>query len=534
MELSRRNFLAGSALAAAAAAASLTGCAPSANTNGTSEASDTASNEKASVDSWVNTAPANIDRTVDVDLVVVGTGFSGSCCMLRAVEHGLKVIAIDKETMTGGATNYNVDTVFALGDAEHERLGQAPVDPAEYVHDELDRGQYRNDGARWWSMIKASPDYIEWLKSYGLEFVTMQSGGMSLPFFKQFPLQFAPGTGGGKVATDTLCAAAREKGVEIMLNTKAVSLIQSADGVVTGLYAESADEGAIQINAKAVVLATGGFGSAPELWEKAGWDTDNIEGAGAPHTTGDGYYMSRAAGGMEGIGDAAPSGFNFIPAFPGRTWNDTYNGNFGWPLMAKRIEVNQDAVRFYDENTTLLVDPLRHPLVTLNNIASYLIFDDAIFSEQFGAQENSAGILEQALADESGTFFKCDTAAEAAEHFGLDAERLKETIDSYNAMCENGVDTEYMKAAPFLQKLKAPFYIGKYKTALSNYHGGVHTSSNMEVLTPTHEAISGLYAIGVDGSTLYRNFYTFGGGAMGHNIYSGHRAADAIAARLKS
>ena len=533
MELTRRNFITGSALAAAAvAASSLAGCAPASEPNSGDLAATGNAPEEASP--WVNAAPATIDKTLDVDVVVVGTGFSGSCCLLRAVEHGLNAVAIDKETMTGGATNYDVDTVFALGDAEHERLGQVAPDAAEYVHDELDRGQYRNDGARWWAMIKASPDYIEWLKGYGLEFITMQSGGMTLPFFKQFPLMFAPGAGGGKIATDTLCAAAKEKGAEIYLNTKAVSLIQDADGMVTGLYAESADEGTMQINAKAVVLATGGFGSAPELWEKAGWDVDDTEGFGAPHTTGDGYYMARAAGGMEGIADGAPSGFNFIPAFSGRAWNDTYNGNFGWPLMAKRIEVNQDAVRFYDENTTLLVDPLRHMLTTTNNTATYMLFDDAIFNEQFGAQEGSADMLASALADGSGTFFQCKDAAEAAEHFGLDADQLKKTIDGYNAACEAGVDTDFMKPAPFLQRLESPFYIGKFKTAISNYHGGVHTSSSMEVLTPAREAIPGLYAIGVDGSTLYRNFYTFGGGAMGHNIYSGHKAADVIAERLKA
>jgi fumarate reductase flavoprotein subunit len=157
-----------------------------------------------------------------------------------------------------------------------------------------------------------------------------------------------------------------------------------------------------------------------------------------------------------------------------------------------------------------------------------------MFNESFGYLPDSTDALESALSDDENAFFSCKTAAEAAEKFGLDADTLQNTIDDYNAMCDAGVDTRYMKTPIFLQKLSIPFYIGKYIIGMSVYMGGIHTSSDMEVLTPQLEPIPGLYSIGLDSCTLYKNFYTFGGGAMGYNCYSGRKAADVIAARLKA
>lgn len=529
--ITRRGFLGAAAATGALAALGLAGCAPQSATSASGKGEAGGGEAQ-----WVNAKPGSIDKTIDTDVVIVGGGMSGTCCMLKAAENGLRVTLVDKIGKTGGATNYNVDTMFAMGDAEHARLRiESTVSPVEYVQAELEHGQYRNDGDRWWDVIDASPEYVEWMKSYGLEFTAMETGGLTLPFFKLAPLMFAPGEGGGKIATDTLSAAAQELGAEIMLNTEVTSLIQGEDGAVTGLYATSEEAGNVQINAAAVVLATGGFGSNPKLWKKAGMNADNMTLCGVDANQGDGYQMAVAAGGMDGIFDSAPMGQNLIPAFPGRVWNDPVNGNFGLPLMAKRIEVNQDAKRFMNEDYTLMGDPLGHPLATMNNAASYVMFDQAMWDEQFAMYGDAASqLMEAALSAGDGTFFKCDTVAECAESMGLDAQTLEATVNDYNAMCDSAADTRYGKAPMFLQKLEAPFYIGKYQTGITVYMGGIHTSSNMEVVDIERNPIPGLYAIGVDGCSMYRNFYTFGGGAMGHNVYSGRKAADVIAAKVKA
>ena len=524
--ISRRSFLKGSIATGALTALGAGGFFPT-----IALAEEVTGEEKA----WINAKPDKIDKNIDTDVVIVGGGMSGTCCMLKAAENGLNVTLIDKIAFTGGATNYNVDTMFAMGDSEHERLGlECTVSPAEYVKTELEHGQYRNDGACWWNVINDSPAYIEWFKSYGIEFVPMDTGGLELPFFKLTPLMFAPGEGGGKIAIDILTAAAVEKGAQVFLNTEALSLIQGEDGSITGLYAKSKDEGYLQINAKAVVLATGGFGSNPELWKKAGYNADEMVKCGTTTNLGDGYMMALAAGGMDGIVDSAPLGQNLIPAFPGRVWNDPVNGNFGLPMMAKRVEVNQDAKRYMNEDWTLMTDPLGHPLTVMNNKASYVLFDQRIFDEQFAMYGEFAGqLLGAALSAGDGTFFKCESVAECAEKMGLDVETLEATMEEYNEMCEVGADTRYGKLPMFLQKLEAPFYIGKYQIGITVFMGGVHANSNMEVVNLNRDPIPGLYAIGVDSNPMYRNFYTFGGGAMGYNAYSGRKAADVIAKQIK-
>ncbi len=523
--ISRRSFLKGTAAVSALTALQFAGLALYAS----------AETEKELEKKWVNEAPESIDKIIETDVVIIGCGMSGTCCALKASENGLNVTIIDKLSFTGGATNYNVDTIFAMGDAEHKRLGtETNITPAEFVKTELEHGQYRNDGSCWWNVIDDSPEYVEWFKSYGLEFVATDTGGLELPFFKMFPLMFAPGEGGGKVATDTLIKAAKDKGTQVLLNTEALSLIQTDDGTVTGLYAKSKTDGYLQINAKAVVLATGGFGSNPELWRKAGFNADNMVRCGTTTNLGDGYNMALAAGGMDGIFDSAPLGQNLIPAFPGRVWNDPINGNFGFPLMAKRIEVNQDAKRFMNEDWTLNIDPLGHPLSTMNNKASFVIFDQVIFDEQFAMYGDFAQQqLEGALADESGTFFKCDSIADCADKMGLDAETLEKTINEYNSMCDAGDDKRFGKLPIFLQKLQAPYYIGKYQIGITVFAGGIHANADMQVVNINREPIAGLYSIGVDSNPMYRNFYTFSGCAMGYNAYSGRKAADVLAKRIK-
>ncbi len=538
--VSRRGFLMGATAAGVAATLGLAGCGPQSSSpdNETADALP-ATDEK---NAFVNNAPGDITETRDVDVVIIGAGGSGVACALQAVDNGLDVLVIDKQSGVGGATLGGIDWIFAINTKYHKEVGLDVFTANQVVAHELANSQYRADGARWLKFVRQSTANIDWIEENGgvinsymnIDPVVQATTAINVQSdFQLPPLNIEGGANAGCVTP--LSEAAQAKGAQFLFNTEATSLIQNDDGAVCGLYATT-KEGAIQVNAKAVVLATGGFSANDELLAKAGWDIDQVVPCNMGVETGTGYQFALAAGAQDHIGDAAPMAQWVIEAFPGRTWNDPVTGDNGFTLMAKQILVNQNGIRFMNEAAPLS-NPIMQVLPTKNNQATYTLFDDAIWNEHFkdveGADEQLANALEQ---NNGESFYRCETIAECAEKFGLDATRLQETVDAYNAQCEAGIDEDFLKDVSCLQKISAPFYIGRIKAGMQVYVGGLQTSDRYEVLDEAYEPIAGLYATGVDGCPLYKSMYTVtvGSGTFAHSIYSGRVAADAIAESLRA
>lgn len=119
MELTRRNFLGGAALAGVAAAVGMTGCSASSNKTSTDNAAD-------------DKAPQhNPVRTEECDIVVVGSGTAGTCATLRAAEKGAKVLCIEKNSGLMGTSAF-AEGFTGVGSSFQEKQGIS-VDPAAVV-----------------------------------------------------------------------------------------------------------------------------------------------------------------------------------------------------------------------------------------------------------------------------------------------------------------------------------------------------------------------------------------------------------------
>ena len=109
-----------------------------------------------------------------------------------------------------------------------------------------------------------------------------------------------------------------------------------------------------------------------------------------------------------------------------------------------------------------------------------------------------------------------------------DPEKLMETVDEYNDMCESR-DTQFYKPARFMKAIqKGPFYAGKFRPGGYGTLGGIKINENGEVLDTNWDKIPGLYAAGTDTCAIYGDSYMFllPGNTMGYCLNTGRFAGE--------
>jgi fumarate reductase flavoprotein subunit len=519
-ELSRRNFIKGAAVAGASAIAlSAVACSPAP----TKENPDpTAGGEVAPT--------RTIVETIDTDVLVAGVGIAGLVAAVQAGENGLKVLAIEKQGLIGGNGQFT-EGVFAVDSPLQKERG-IEVDRSFIMHKEIQVSQYITSGEQWTTFLDNSGPNIQWLLDQGCLFSDVSDGeGVA-----EYPvIHFWQNKKAAEAAFPFLTAKAEEYGVEIRTSTPFTGLIVK-NGTVTGAYAKNDANEDIQINAKAVILATGSFSGDEEYLLQRGWSLDGVDLTGNNYTA-DGI---RAA-----IDEAGAKSF-----VPYATFNATNNvGDFYYQDMftyhalsnpGDVLFVNENAARFIYE-TYAQENYMVQCAPNLTQKRVYSIFDRTTI-EKWAGDDSLFPIegytpMDLAAIDASDdpALSVADSLDNLAAKAGLDAALLKATVDRYNENCDLGVDRDFGKEPEHLLPIKnPPFYAAKITAAPGVMIGGVETNIHSQVIDIHRNAIPGLYAVGVDGCVLYRNIYTFDtacAGANANNINSARVAANHIAGK---
>ena len=465
-------------------------------------------------------APDAIVETVDTEILVIGAGCGGLACAVQGALNGSKVLLLEKAPSTGGNANVS-EGMFALGTDRQKELG-IELSVPEIINHEMEFAQFRVDGLLWRDFVENSVENYEWCKEQGVEFsgVVNAYGGLydTMHWFKD---------GLGAVGyVPQMTARAEELGVEIRCSTPAYKLIQDETGAVVGAYAKNPDGNDIQINAKATVIATGGWGCNEELISRMGFDTTDWMQCGVDYHDGDGYLMA-----MEMLPFASQLALNYIPALPRQTFTHPYNGIAGISSgLHPVVWVNEEGKRFANECVWKKCI-MYQALPAREQKAHYTIFDSAIWHAVTAEVEGADAELEEALATNTpASIWVADTIEGLAEATGLDPVALKETIDEYNGWCEAGVgDQIFGKAAEDMAPISTPpFYIARTRLNFVTNFGGIGTNRKREVVDTEGNVIAGLYAAGLDGDMRYRNAYPIncGGTTFAGFLYNGRKAAD--------
>lgn len=541
--ISRRSFIAGAAGAAAAgAAASAAGAAlaSEAATGGAAEESAPAYTRAGWKFPATTYTAADASQAYDCDIAVLGAGAAGTCAALRAAELGASVVWVERESTTGGSAQFS-EGIFGMGTRYQEEQG-VEVTEQEVFETTMTYSHYRARPKLVRSFIEKSGSTVDWFEDHGVTFHDVLSVVATNPdSLRTWHLY----DGYGAAAFGTLAQAAVDAGAQLLLETTASNLLFDEDGKVAGVACVASDGSVVAVNAKAVVVCTGGYGENEEMKREFlsdRWDLSRLVSIGSQSHFGEGINMCVAAG-------ARPYNVGVINTHCAWDKEIGMTSNLYAVQQEPFLWVNKDGKRFVNERA-VCVDPalqgnahsyqpemLARTIIdqdTFDTLKEGIPFPLGAFFPAGTKLDDLDECFEEGI--EMGIAAKADTIEELAEQMGMDASVLSATVEKYNEACDAGFDPEFFKAADMLIPVKnPPFYaVMTDSYSFTSTIGGVLINENAQALDEDNEPIPGLYVCGCDASGLYGDSYEFvlSGSTIGFAANTGIIAVEHAAANL--
>ena len=479
------------------------------------------------------------DSTVDADVVVVGAGGVGMTAAITAAGEGKSVVILESQSMVGGnsvratggmnagktvyqdenefgesagvektlktaAEKYaDNETITALAKTVSEQWAAYQANPTGYFDSvelmELDTmigGKGINDPALVETLCANSADAIDWLDEHGITLHNVSSfGGASVKRIHRPVNAEGKTVSVGSYMIPLLQENCEKAGVKMMLDTTATEILTDANGAAVGVKATGASGETVTVNAKAVVLATGGFGANLDMVVKYKPELKGFMTTNAPGIQGQGIEMAQAIG-------AATVDMDQIQIHP------TVEANTA-ALITEGLRgdgavlINAEGKRFIDEVGTR--DVVSAAEIAQTGSYSWLVVDQAMV--------DASSVIQGYI--KKGYTVTGETYEELGKAMGVDAAAFAETMDKWNGYVEAKNDPDFGRTS-FANPLNtAPYYAVKVTAGVHHTMGGLKINANTEVLNEKGEVIPGLFAAG-----------EVTGGVHGANRLGGNAVAD--------
>ena len=479
------------------------------------------------------------DSTVDADVVVVGAGGAGMTAAITAAGEGKSVVILESQSMVGGnsvratggmnagktvyqdenefgesagvektlktaAEKYaDNETITALAKTVSEQWAAYQANPTGYFDSvelmELDTmigGKGINDPDLVETLCANSADAIDWLDEHGITLHNVSSfGGASVKRIHRPVNAEGKTVSVGSYMIPLLQENCEKAGVKMMLDTTATEILTDANGAAVGVKATGASGETVTVNAKAVVLATGGFGANLDMVVKYKPELKGFMTTNAPGIQGQGIEMAQAIG-------AATVDMDQIQIHP------TVEANTA-ALITEGLRgdgailINEEGQRFIDEVGTR--DVVSAAEIAQTGSYSWLVVDQAMADASSVIQ----GYIKKGYTVTGATY------EELGKAMGVDAAAFAETMEKWNGYVEAKNDPDFGRTS-FANPLNtAPYYAVKVTAGVHHTMGGLKINANTEVLNEKGEVIPGLFAAG-----------EVTGGVHGANRLGGNAVAD--------
>ena len=460
------------------------------------------------------------DSTIDADIAIVGAGGAGMTAAITAAAEGKSVVILESQPMVGGnsvratggmnagktvyqdenefaegagvektlktaAEKYaDNETITALAKTVSEQWAAYQADPKGYFDSvelmELDTmigGKGVNDPALVETLCSNSADAIDWLGEQGITLNSVSSaGGASVKRIHRPVNEEGKVVSVGAYMVPLLEEDCQKAGVQIMVNTTATEILTDDNGAAVGIKATGASGETITINAKAVILTSGGFGANMEMVTEYKPELKGFMTTNAPGILGQGIKMAQAIG-------ADTVDMDQIQIHPTVQYDSA-------SLITEGLRgdgavlINSEGKRFIDEVGTR--DVVSAAEIAQPGSYSWLIIDQKMVDDSSVIQ----GYIKK------GYTFEGKTYEELAEQIGVDGAALAETMNTWNGYVEAKNDPDFGRTS-FADKLDtAPYYAIKVTAGVHHTMGGLKINTNTEVLNENGEIIPGLFAAG--------------------------------------
>lgn len=438
---------------------------------------DTAALAKADKAEPAYEAPA----VTDADVIVLGAGGAGLSAAVTAAAAGKSVIVLEKLPSIGGNTQISGGGMAAPCNWLMEAEG-IEDSPELFEQDVMAGGDNIADPDLVHTLAFGALESAEWLRDeHNVEFTHLSFfGGHSVK------RSLVPEGESGAAITWPLKGDAEKADVQIYTAMRATEFVTGDDGSVVAVKAVNPAGDEYEFTGKAFVLATGGFGGNLEMRMKYDADLDeNVKSTDTVATTGDGIVMAEDLG-------VDLVGMEWIQTYP---TCDPVTGALLYicdmRLMDRGILVNEEGVRFVEELDRR--DVISNAIKEQTGNYAYLLWDQTGV-EETALFDNHPG--EVKMCTEYGTLFEGNTLEEVAEAAGVDAEALVATVEHWNEMCETGEDVDFNYRSTMNTFGKAPFYLQRVVPAVHHTMGGVHITTDAQVVKTDGEMVPNLFAAG--------------------------------------
>lgn len=457
--------------------------------------------------------------TYEADVVIVGAGGAGMTAAMTAADAGKKVVIVESQAMVGGnsvratggmnaaktvyqdenefgesagvekvlktaAEKYaDNETITALAQTVSEQWAAYQADPKGYFDSvelmELDTmvgGKGINNPELVKTLCEGTAPAIDWLDQNGMALHNVSSfGGASVKRIHRPTNEEGKVVSVGSYLIPLMEKNCKDRGIDIVLNTT-VDTILTKDGAAVGVSGKGGDGNSVVVNAKSVVLTTGGFGANLEMVTKykpelAGFMTTNAAGI-----QGQGIEMATAIGADTVDMDQ----IQIHPTVEANTASLITEGLRG----DGAILVNADGARFTDEVGTR--DVVSAAEIAQPGSYAWLIVDQAMAD----ASNVIQGYIKKG-------FTKTGETPEAlAKEMEVDPTAFAATLEAWNVCVEAKSDPDFGRTSFANPLAQGPFYAIKVTPGVHHTMGGLRINANTEVLKADGTAIPGLFAAG--------------------------------------
>ncbi len=453
-----------------------------------------------------------IAETYTADVCVVGGGGAGLAAAISASQAGATVVVVEKCGITGGSTNVSEGALNAVDPERQEKQGIEDFVETFYTST-MEGGHNLGDPTLVHYLTDNALDSVHWMESLGVAFKDeVGSATGSLGERSHYP---ATPSGNTYIRSFIDYIEKNSDTITMLHEMQVTKLNTDSSGAVVGVEALHRGTEPVTVEAKSVVIATGGFGANVEYRQKVNtgvWSSVTLDDTIGctnikPCAQGEGLSLAEGAG-------AELVGLSDIQLHP--------CGTPGTGLMEdirtsgrNRVFVNKEGSRFVNEGAER--DKLCEAIFAQPESTYWIVVNKVRYPSETEPDANGATI-ENMLS--LGHIVKGETIEDLAEQTGMDAAKLQASIDAYNAVVAGEAEDEFgFKAGNTAdtQLTEGPWYACRKVPTVHHTMGGIKIDVDCHALDASGKSVANLYACG-----------ECTGGIHGSNRLGGNAIADCM------